>query len=81
MYSTYNEGKSVVTLRFLKSLKGKIYKKVTTHSIRYYYFDYLDKMVDEYNILIIFLFIKDILMLIIEFWLKKSKMNSKFPES
>ena len=27
MYSTHNEGKSVVLERFIKTLKGKIYKK------------------------------------------------------
>ena len=27
MYSTYNEGKTVVDERFIKTLKGKIYKK------------------------------------------------------
>ena len=29
MYSTYNEGKSVVPVRFIKNLKDKIYKKMT----------------------------------------------------
>ena len=27
IYSTYNEGKSVITKRFIKTLKAKIYKK------------------------------------------------------
>ena len=27
MYSTHNEGKSVVAERFINTLKGKIYKK------------------------------------------------------
>ena len=27
MYSTHNEGKSVITERFIKTLKAKIYKK------------------------------------------------------
>ena len=30
MYSTYNEGKSVVAARFIKILKNKIYKHMTT---------------------------------------------------
>ena len=30
MYSTNNEGKSVVAERFIKTLKNKIYKHVTT---------------------------------------------------
>ena len=29
IYSTYNEGKSVVAERFIGTLKGKIYKKMT----------------------------------------------------
>ena len=41
MYSTYNEGKSVVAERFIKTLKNKIYKHVTTIS-KNVYFDVLD---------------------------------------
>ena len=29
MYSTHNEGKSVIAKRFIKTLKSKIYKKMT----------------------------------------------------
>ena len=32
MYSTYNEGKSVVTERFIRTLKNKIFKYMTTIS-------------------------------------------------
>ena len=32
MYSTHNEGKSVVAERFIRTLKGKIYKYVTSIS-------------------------------------------------
>ena len=31
MYLTHNEGKSVVDERFIKTLKAKIYKKMTTN--------------------------------------------------
>ena len=31
IYSTYNEGKSVVAERFIGTLKGKIYKNMTAH--------------------------------------------------
>ena len=31
IYSTYNEGKSVVAERFIGTLKGKIYKKMTAN--------------------------------------------------
>ena len=32
MYSTYNEGKSVVAERFIRTLKHKIYKHMTAVS-------------------------------------------------
>ena len=31
MYSTHNEGKSVIAERFIKTLKAKIYKKITAN--------------------------------------------------
>ena len=46
MYLTHNEGKSVVTERFIRSLKGKIYKKMTANNSKSY-LDYLNKLVDE----------------------------------
>ena len=45
MYSTYNEGKSVVAERFIRTLKNKIFKHMTTIS-KNVYFDVLD---DIYN--------------------------------
>ena len=48
MYSTYNEGKSVVAERFIKTLKGKIYKYLTSIS-KNVYIDKLDDIVDECN--------------------------------
>ena len=30
-YSTHNEGKSVIAERFIKALKGKIYKEMATN--------------------------------------------------
>ena len=48
MYSTYNEGKSVVTERFIRTLKNKIYKHTTAES-KNIYFDVLDDIVDKYN--------------------------------
>ena len=36
MYSTYNEGKSVIAERFIKTLKSKIYKKITTNDSKSY---------------------------------------------
>ena len=48
MYSTYNQGKSVVAERFIRTLKNKIYKHMTAISENVY-FDVLDDIVDEYN--------------------------------
>ena len=48
MYSIYNEGKSVVAERFIRTLKNKIYKHMTPIS-KNIYFDVLDDIVDEYN--------------------------------
>ena len=47
-YSTYNEGKSVVTERFIKTLQNKIFKHMTTTS-KNIYFDALDDIVNKYN--------------------------------
>ena len=46
--STYNEGKSVVAERFLRTLKNNIYKYMTTVS-KNVYFDVLNDIVDRYN--------------------------------
>ena len=48
MYSAYNEGKSVVAERFLRMLKSKIYKYMTSLS-KNVYIDKLNDIVDEYN--------------------------------
>ena len=48
MYSTHNEGQSVVAERFIGTLKNKIYKHMTTVS-KNVYFDVLDDIVDKYN--------------------------------
>ena len=48
MYSTHNEGKSLVAERFIKTLKSKIYKYMTSIS-KNVYIDKLDDIVDEYN--------------------------------
>ena len=48
MYSTDNEGKSVIAERFIKTLKAKIYKKMTVNDSKFYH-SYLNKLVDQYN--------------------------------
>ena len=48
MYSTYNEGKSVVAERFIRTLKNKIFKHKTAIS-KNVYFDVLYDIVDKYN--------------------------------
>ena len=48
MYSTHNEGMSVVTERFIITLKNKIYKHMTAIS-KNVCFDVLNDTVDKYN--------------------------------
>ena len=48
MYSTHNEGKSVVAERFIRTLKGEIYKYMTSIS-KNVHVDKLDDIVDKYN--------------------------------
>ena len=48
MYSIQNERKSVVAERFIKTLKTKIYKYMTSVS-KNVYINKLDYIVDEYN--------------------------------
>ena len=48
MYSIHNEGKSVADERFIRTLKTKIYKYMTSIS-KNVYIDKLDDMVSEYN--------------------------------
>ena len=48
MYSTYNEVKSVVAERFIRTLKNKIFKHMAAIS-KNVYFDVLDDIVNKYN--------------------------------
>ena len=48
MYSIHNEGKSVVAEIFIRTLKTKIYKYMTSVS-KNVYINKLDDVVDEYN--------------------------------
>ena len=48
MYSTHNEGKSVVAGRVIRTLKRKIYKYMTSIS-KHVYIDKLDDIVNAYN--------------------------------
>ena len=48
MYSKYNEGKSVVAERFIRTLKNKLYKHRTATGKNVYY-DVLDDVVNKYN--------------------------------
>ena len=48
MYSTYNEDKSVVAERFIRTLKNKLYKHITATGKNVYY-DVLDDVVNKYN--------------------------------
>ena len=48
MYSTHNEGKSVIAEQFIIALKNKIYKYLTSVSNNVY-IDRLDDIVNKYN--------------------------------
>ena len=48
MYSTYNEGKSVVAERFIRTLKNKLNKHMTATG-KIIYYDVLDDVVNKYN--------------------------------
>ena len=48
MYSTHNEAESVVAERFIRTLKNKIYKYMTSTS-KNVYIGKLDGIVNEYN--------------------------------
>ena len=48
MYSTHNEGKSVIAEMFIKATKAKIYKNITASDSKSH-LSYLNKLVDEYN--------------------------------
>ena len=48
MYSAYNEGKSVVAERFIRTLKNKIFKQKTAIS-KNVYFDMLDIIAKKHN--------------------------------
>ena len=48
MYSTHHEGKSVVAERFIRTIKNKIYKHMTSIS-KHVCIQKLDDIVNEYN--------------------------------
>ena len=48
MYLIYNEGKSVIAEKFIRTLKNKIFKHMTAIS-KNIYFDVLDDIVNKYN--------------------------------
>ena len=48
MYFAHNEGKSVMAERFIKTLKSKIYKRVTANDSNLF-LPYLNKLVDRHN--------------------------------
>ena len=48
MYSTHNEGKSFAAERFIRTLKNRIYKYMTSIS-KNVYIDKLEDVVNNYN--------------------------------
>ena len=49
MYLMYNEAKSVVAERFIRTLKNKLHKRYMTATGKSVYYDVLDDVVNEYN--------------------------------
>ena len=77
MYSTHNEGKSVIAEKFIKILGVKIYKKMKANGCKSN-LSFLNKLVDQYNNTFIILLIKNLWMLVILLWLKKLRPILKF---
>ena len=48
MYSTHNKGKCAIAARFIRTLKNKIHKYITSVS-KNVYIDTLDDIVNKYN--------------------------------
>ena len=48
MYSIHNEGKPVIAESFIRTLKAKIYRKMTANNSKSY-LSYLNKLLDQYN--------------------------------
>ena len=48
VYSTHNEGRSVIAERFIRTLKNKVYKYMTSIS-KIVYINKLDNIVNKYN--------------------------------
>ena len=48
MYTTHNKSKSIIAERLIKTLKAKIYQKITAINSKSY-LSYLSKLVDQYN--------------------------------
>ena len=76
MYSTHNESNSGDAEKFIKTLKGKFYNKLTANDSKSY-LGYLNKSVDQYLIIIVVLLIKNLLILILLVWLKKLNLAIK----
>ena len=62
MYSTYNEGKPVVTERFIRTIKNKIFKHMTAIT-KNVYFDVLHNIVNKTKTLFIELLKRNLLKL------------------
>ena len=48
MYSTYSEHKSVISEKFITTLKCNIYEKLSANGNKYY-LDHLNKLIEKYN--------------------------------
>ena len=79
MYSAHNEGQSVIAERFVKTLKVNIYNKMIANNSKSY-LSYLNILAEQYSNTYHHSVNKNILMLIILFWLEKTETNPKAPK-
>ena len=71
MYSTYTEAKLIVAEGFIRTLKTKIYKNVTSNDNKSY-LCCLNKLIDAYNKSYHLSIGKNLYIMVILLWLKKS---------
>ena len=79
IYSTHNEGKSVVAKRFIKTLRDKTCTTMTANGSQSY-LSYLIKLVDHYNNTYHCFICKNLVILIILLWLKELNRIFKTPK-
>ena len=80
MYSIHNESKSVISKRFIRTLKTKIYKKITAND-RKSYLSYLNKLVDQYKNIYHHFINKNLVTASYSTFTEKNETNLRAPKS